>query len=191
MFQGLENIHHIFFAFMKPLCIFSTTQSFLQTAFTPCNCLSRGIFHHCRELKYLWTVISFLEWTTLFRRFPLCGPCMYKGWAYSALAPRPTVVYYVDLFFYLVGWELTPLGPSAGPLGSYKSQYCGHTLAYCTFSPDDTWGWLWSYWWSERRLQGEPKYSEKTCPAPLCLTTNPTCLGPVSNPGPQRWEASD
>jgi hypothetical protein len=41
-------------------------------------------------------------------------------------------------FFYLVGWDLTPLGPFAGPLGSYKPQYCGHTLAYCTFSPDDT-----------------------------------------------------
>jgi hypothetical protein len=40
-------------------------------------------------------------------------------------------------FFYLVGWDLTPLGPFAGPLGSYKSQYCGHILAYCTFSPDD------------------------------------------------------
>jgi hypothetical protein len=41
------------------------------------------------------------------------------------------------LFFYSVGWDLTPLGPFAGPLGSYKSQYCGHTLAYCIFSPDD------------------------------------------------------
>jgi hypothetical protein len=40
-------------------------------------------------------------------------------------------------FFYLVGWDLTPLGPFAGPLGSFKSQYCGHTLAYCAFSPDD------------------------------------------------------
>jgi hypothetical protein len=38
---------------------------------------------------------------------------------------------------FFVGWDLTPLGPFAGPLGSYKSQYCGHTLAYCTFSPDD------------------------------------------------------
>jgi hypothetical protein len=26
-------------------------------------------------------------------------------------------------FFYLVGWDLTPLGPFAGPLGSYKPQY--------------------------------------------------------------------
>jgi hypothetical protein len=41
------------------------------------------------------------------------------------------------IYFFLVGWDLTPLGPFAGPLGSYKSQYCGHTLAYCTFSPDD------------------------------------------------------
>jgi hypothetical protein len=41
------------------------------------------------------------------------------------------------IFYYLVGWDLTPLGPFAGPLGSYKPQYCGHTFAYCTFSPDD------------------------------------------------------
>jgi hypothetical protein len=40
-------------------------------------------------------------------------------------------------FFYLVRLDLTPFGPFASPLGSYKSQYCGHTLAYCTFSPDD------------------------------------------------------
>jgi hypothetical protein len=43
----------------------------------------------------------------------------------------------MEFFFNLVGWDLIPLGPFAGPLGSYKSQYCGHTLAYCTFSPDD------------------------------------------------------
>jgi hypothetical protein len=41
------------------------------------------------------------------------------------------------VFFYLVGWDLTPLGPFAGLLGLYKPQYCGHTLAYCTVSPDD------------------------------------------------------
>jgi hypothetical protein len=39
------------------------------------------------------------------------------------------------IFFYLVGWDL---GPFVGPLGSYKPQYCGHILAYCTFSPNDT-----------------------------------------------------
>jgi hypothetical protein len=32
-------------------------------------------------------------------------------------------------------------------------------------SLDDIWGWLWSNWWSERRLQGKPKNSEKTCPS--------------------------
>jgi hypothetical protein len=53
----------------------------------------------------------------------------------------------------------------SSPLGPCKSQHCGHTLAYCAFSPDDTWGWLWSNWWSERRLQGKPKNSEKTCPS--------------------------
>jgi hypothetical protein len=47
---------------------------------------------------------------------------------------------HVSIFFYLVGWDLTPLGPFVGPLGSYKSQYCGHILAYCTFSLDDIGG---------------------------------------------------
>jgi hypothetical protein len=45
---------------------------------------------------------------------------------------------FLRLFFYLVGLDLTPLGSFAGPLGSYKPQYCGHILAYCTLSPDDT-----------------------------------------------------
>jgi hypothetical protein len=80
-----------------------------------------------------------------------------------------------SIFFYLMGWDLTPLGPFAGPLGSLSPSTAA-TLAYCTLSPDDTWGWLWSNWWSERRLQGKPKYSEKTCPAPLCPTTNPRGL---------------
>jgi hypothetical protein len=34
-------------------------------------------------------------------------------------------------------------------------------------APDDRWGWLWSNWWNED-WQGKPKYSDKTCPAPLC-----------------------
>jgi hypothetical protein len=55
----------------------------------------------------------------------------------SLICTTQTVFIFFIIFFYLVEWGLTPLGSSAGPLGSYKSQYCGHTLAYCTFSPDD------------------------------------------------------
>jgi hypothetical protein len=36
-------------------------------------------------------------------------------------------------------------------------------LAYCT-SP--WWWWWWNNWWND--CQGKPKYSEKTCPVPLC-----------------------
>jgi hypothetical protein len=137
---------------------------------------THGLRH---ELSFLartlgsWVRIPLKAWMSV-SAFNLCFSC-------------PVCRY----FFYLVGWDLTPIRSLCRSPRFVKSQYCGHTLAYCTFSPDDTWGWLWSNWWSERRLQGKPKYSEKTCPAPLCLTTNPKCLGPVSSPGPQRWEASD
>jgi hypothetical protein len=46
------------------------------------------------------------------------------------------VFFFFFFFFGVVGLN-PPLGPFAGPLGSYKPQYCGHILAYCTFSPDD------------------------------------------------------
>jgi hypothetical protein len=95
-------------------------------------------------------------------------------------------------FFYLVGWDLTPIRSLCrSPRFVLSPSTAATHWPIVHFSPDDTWGWLWSNWWSERRLQGKPKCSEKTFPAPLCPTTNPTCLGPVSNPGPQRWEASD
>jgi hypothetical protein len=32
-------------------------------------------------------------------------------------------------------------------------------------------------------LQGKPKYSEKTCPVPLCPPQNPTWIDPGANPG--------
>jgi hypothetical protein len=39
--------------------------------------------------------------------------------------------------------------------------------------------------------QGKPKYSEKTYPSATLSTTKSHMTDPVSNPGPQRWEASD
>jgi hypothetical protein len=39
------------------------------------------------------------------------------------------------LFFLFGGVGPNPLRSFAGPLGSYKSQCCGHTFAYCTSFP--------------------------------------------------------
>jgi hypothetical protein len=39
--------------------------------------------------------------------------------------------------------------------------------------------------------RGKPKYSEKTYPSATLSTTKSHITDPVSNPGPQRWEASD
>jgi hypothetical protein len=37
------------------------------------------------------------------------------------------------VFFYLVGWDFA--GPFAGPLGSYKPQYCGHIFGLLYIFP--------------------------------------------------------
>jgi hypothetical protein len=71
-------------------------------------------------------------------------------------------------FFIASGVGLSPL-------------YCGHFWPIVP-APDDRWGWLWSNWWNEDR-QGNPKYSEKTCPGATLSTTNPTWPDPASNPG--------
>jgi hypothetical protein len=42
-----------------------------------------------------------------------------------------------------------------------------------------------------KNLQGKPKYSEKTYPRATLSTTKSHMTDPVSNPGPQQWEASD
>jgi hypothetical protein len=73
-----------------------------------------------------------------------------------------------NFFFLLVGWDLS-------------HQVLRPLLAYCT-APDDRWGWLWSNWWNED-WQGEPQYSEKTCPSATLSTTNPTWPDPGANPG--------
>jgi hypothetical protein len=49
---------------------------------------------------------------------------------------------------------------------------------------------FWSNWWNEY-WQGKPKYSEKTYPIATLSTTKSHMTDPVSNPGPQRWEAKD
>jgi hypothetical protein len=45
-------------------------------------------------------------------------------------------------------------------------------------------------WWNEN-WQGKPKYSEKTYPSATLSTTKSHMTDPVSNPRPQRSEASD
>jgi hypothetical protein len=49
---------------------------------------------------------------------------------------------------------------------------------------------FWSNWWNENR-QGKPTCLEKTYPSATLSTTKSHMTDPVSNPGPQRWEASD
>jgi hypothetical protein len=66
------------------------------------------------------------------------------------------------------GVRLTPLGTSA-------------TNWPVVPAPDDRW-WMWSSRRNEN-WQGEPKYSEKTCPSATSSTTNPTWPDSGSNPG--------
>jgi hypothetical protein len=74
-------------------------------------------------------------------------------------------------FLYIFSWggvRLSPLGTSA-------------TNWPIVPGPDDRW-WVWSGRWNEN-LQGEPKYSEKTCPNATLSTTNLTWPDPGSNQG--------
>jgi hypothetical protein len=48
---------------------------------------------------------------------------------------------------------------------------------------------FWSNWWNEN-WQGKPKYLEKTYSI-ATLSTTKSMTDPVSNPRPQRWEASN
>jgi hypothetical protein len=61
-----------------------------------------------------------------------------------------------------------------------STRHRGHLLPYGVCP-----GWLWRWRisrWNED-WQGNPKYSEKTCPSPTLSTTNPTRPDPGSNPG--------
>jgi hypothetical protein len=50
--------------------------------------------------------------------------------------------------------------------------------------------YFWNNWWNEN-WQGKPKYSEKTYPSAILSTIKSHMIDPVTNPGPQLWEASD
>jgi hypothetical protein len=66
-----------------------------------------------------------------------------------------------------------------GGVHSGSTRHVGHWMAYFT-CPARL--WWWRIWWNED-WQGDPKYSEKTCPSATLSTTNPTWPDPGSNPG--------
>jgi hypothetical protein len=107
------------------------------------------------------------------------------------------------LYFFL-GWDLSPLrslfsGPLgsgslglfvSSPLGPCKSQHCGHIGLLCIPRMIHE-GDCVVIGGANDDCRGNRSTRRKPAPAPLCPTTNPTWPGPVSNRGPQRWEASD
>jgi hypothetical protein len=73
----------------------------------------------------------------------------------------------------LVGWDLTPLGPFACPLGSYKSQHCGHIgLLYIPRMIHE--GDCGVICGANDDCRGNRSTRRIPAPAPLCPTTNPT-----------------
>jgi hypothetical protein len=121
------------------------------------------LLHHNNNnnnVTYLWDVWLLEEF--------------WSGWLYLL----HLYIQLVNMSVFFCGVGLTPpLGPffrsprfrflrslCSSPLGPCKSQYWA-THWPIVHSPDDIWGWLWSNWWSERRLQGKPKNSEKPCPS--------------------------
>jgi hypothetical protein len=65
-----------------------------------------------------------------------------------------------------------------GGVQTGSTRHVGHWMAYCNCPG---WLWWWRIWWNEDR-QGNPKYSEKTCPSATLSTTNPTWPDPGLNP---------
>jgi hypothetical protein len=65
---------------------------------------------------------------------------------------------------FLVSWGGVRLSPLCTPATNWP----------IVPAPDDR--WVWSVWWNEN-WQGNPKYSEETCPSATSSTTNPTWLG--------------
>jgi hypothetical protein len=72
-------------------------------------------------------------------------------------------------FSFLCGVRLSPLGTST-------------TVCPIVPTPDNRWCWMCSIRWNEN-WQGNPMYSENTCPNATLSTTNPTWPDLGSNPG--------
>jgi hypothetical protein len=92
----------------------------------------------------------------------------------------------------LPGFELRTLRRPASSQSLYRLRYPGSLVSLSPFGTsatnwpivpahDDRW-WAWSSRWNEK-LQGKPKYAEKTCSSATLLTMNPTWRDPGSNPG--------
>jgi hypothetical protein len=90
---------------------------------------------------------------------PICGSAyVYIIFLYSVTFGKGNS----DQTFFLflgVGWDLSLFGTSA-------------TIWPSVPVPNDRWWWVWSSLWND--WQGEPNYSEKTCPRTTLSTTNPT-----------------
>jgi hypothetical protein len=97
----------------------------------------------------------------------------FPDWSYADIISnffKNYILEYFYLFCYYSWW------------GETESTWnCGHYWPIVP-APEDRWMWLWSNWWNEV-LQGNPKYSEKTCPSTTLCTTNPTEPDLDSNPG--------
>jgi hypothetical protein len=106
--------------------------------------------------------------------------------------------------FVFCGVGLTPpLGPffrsprfrflrslCSSTLGPYKSQHCRHIgLLYIPRMIHE--GDCGVIGGANDDCRGNRSTRRKPAPASVCPTTNPTWPGPVSNPGSQRWVASD
>jgi hypothetical protein len=103
----------------------------------------------------------YVKWMRMKSTYKNMNICSYKHGSTNSFFPS----YNPAHFFLLVGWDFW---------------YCGHHWPIVP-APDDRWWRLWKNWWNED-WQGQPKYSEKTCPSGTLSTTNPTWLDPGLNP---------
>jgi hypothetical protein len=92
-----------------------------------------------------------------------------------------TLLLLLLLLLLLVGWDWVPRYLSPWYYGHFGLLYEPQMIDEDGF---------WSNW-RNKIWQGKPKYSEKTYPSATLFTTKSYMTDPVSNPGPQWWEASD
>jgi hypothetical protein len=91
--------------------------------------------------------------------------CGFESWEYKPkilsllidlyVIERLCVELYVIIFYYYSYW------------GETESTWLSGHYWPIVAAPDNGLWWLWSNQWNEG-WQGKPKYSGKTCPAPLC-----------------------
>jgi hypothetical protein len=108
-----------------------------------------------------WISVSFLPKGSQF-----CSVLLRLAWLFR----KPLKILYPGIF--LIG--IVGGGVQLGPFGTVATN-----RPIVPASP----GWLWGWrnWWNDD-WQGEPKYSEETCPRAALSTTNRTCC-PDEKPG--------